>query len=201
MTHEQKPEIVSFRAREDQIETMTVHYMEAGFPVNAARRLAKDGVAEAEARGAADQRRKDAEGIRCLGWLATDFQSGHALGVALETDSEQVDSPSCGTICWEPLWTRPSNVTALKERIKELEGENERLKKPEWVCDEESSYESARDALECEQPSAFEVRKFTACRSVGEVWAFLDENFFAHEFATEIEAKNAAAAIREGGEK
>ncbi|WP_035774775.1 hypothetical protein, partial [Asaia astilbis] len=72
MTHEQKPESAEFRTREEQIETMTVHYMEAGFPINAARKLANDGVAEAEARGAAEQRRKDAEGAEPVAyrWLS-----------------------------------------------------------------------------------------------------------------------------------
>jgi len=115
MTHEQKPGSAAFRTREAQIETMTVHYMEAGFPINAARRLARDGVAEAEARGAAEQRRKDVEGA--VAWVDPTFLPSSDYPW---TDARLLlEDGTKGTI---PLYTRPANVAAHEARVKELEG-------------------------------------------------------------------------------
>lgn len=128
--HEQKPENAEFRTREEQIETMTVHYMEAGFPINAARRLARDGVAEAEARGAAEQRRRDAEGAEPVAWQY------EVKGLGEWQNSETGYGPDiwrlkCGYIKPDqddpdyrkisPLYKCPANVAALRDRIKEFE--------------------------------------------------------------------------------
>lgn len=67
-----------------------------------------------------------------VAWLASDFQSGHILGVAMERSSDLVDRPSCGEINWHPLYTHPdprlaaknAEIERLKKRLSQYEIEN-----------------------------------------------------------------------------
>ncbi|WP_336764309.1 hypothetical protein [Asaia sp. VD9] len=194
MTHEQKPGGVEFRTLETQVSECA-RDLHASLIALEEKLYAE--FAEAEDRGAAEQRRKDAEGAGIAGYIPADTPNFFAISEAKYASTAMHRKPFPNDV---PVYYRPANVAALEARVKELEEENERLKKPEWVCDEETSYADVHDALSQRDDPILEITKFTACRSVRDIWAFLDEKFVVHEFATGIEAKNAAAAIREGGE-
>jgi len=122
MTHGQKPESAEFRALETQVS-------ECARDLHASLIALEEKLyvefAEAEARGAAEQRRKDAEGAEAVWWVdPASFhnpleQSGDhdrdRFAVMLRVRLGEQDIP---------LYTRPANVAALEDRVKELEGEN-----------------------------------------------------------------------------
>ncbi|MFT8851552.1 hypothetical protein [Acetobacter orientalis] len=115
------------KARKNQIEVLTWHFVMAGFPPFPARKLAEDMVSEAEARGAAEQRRKDAEGQEPVAWVRPSEWN----------DSWWNNSWPIRTGAWRscqlreftiPLFDRPANVAALEARVKVLEAENEKFR-------------------------------------------------------------------------
>jgi len=114
--------------RTNQIEVLTEHFMTAGYPPIPARKLAEDTVAEAEARGAAEQRRKEAEGYGTpvYQWRLTSDDNWVTAVDAEELGQVQNGYPASET---RTLYTRPANVAALEARIAELEAENSTLKR------------------------------------------------------------------------
>ncbi|RUT26884.1 hypothetical protein C0V97_04180 [Asaia sp. W19] len=198
MTHEQKPESAEFRTREAQRRHIAQSWADEGMSYALAYEWANRELREAEARGAAEQRRKDAEGANPTAWIIA--QGFYVPFVTLDAGLLRGKPHSVIT----PLYDRPANVTALEARVKELEGEVERLKKPEFysVEDQETGWcdlESLMESLDGDVPY-FEPVEIDCFRSVPKIWAFYDGNT-VHEFATEDEARTAsAAAIREGGE-
>ena len=118
MTDEQNKPV---RSREEQakvlisrINDMTMDYPSREIPL---------ALAEAEARGAAEQRRKDAEGQEPVGYaLRPEMELRKAFNVW--------PSPMATRTDWNvPLYSHPANVAALEGRIAELEGKRERLKR------------------------------------------------------------------------
>jgi len=116
MTHEQKPESAEFRTREAQ-KTALAEALEDGMSRHASTEEAERHIAEAEARGAAEQRRKDAEGDDPKAWIVT--QGFYVPFVTLDVGLLRGKPHSIVT----PLYTRPANVAALEDRVKELEAE------------------------------------------------------------------------------
>ncbi|GBR02131.1 hypothetical protein ACFFGF_04945 [Asaia lannensis] len=139
MTHEQKPESAEFlrnaramqakvkqrlagraefRTREAQIDSLTFHLHEATCDVcwSVARTMAEGFILEAEAQGAAERRREDAEGTEPFAWGVTlDIEMGYPF-LAHKTPISPIPARNV------PLYVRPANVTALEARVKELEG-------------------------------------------------------------------------------
>ncbi|GBQ89134.1 hypothetical protein [Asaia krungthepensis] len=144
----------------------------------------------------AEQRRKDAEGADIAGYIS------EAALVYLTSKAPLTKANIYGSEnqAWPvPLYTRPANVAALEARVKELEGEVERLKKPQWFGVDEDSYGSPHEALECLEIEPLQILEMMGFAATGLVWAFHDGKR-SRRFATEADARNAVAAIREGGE-
>jgi len=103
--HEQKPGSAEFRT----LRTITMTPAEYDRLVKAAADL-----------GAAEQRRKDAEGAEPVGYVLAGLKElfsnpADPLSAAMILASK--DAPHI-----VPLYTRPANVAALEARVKELEG-------------------------------------------------------------------------------
>lgn len=107
------------RTREEQIEDLTSLFGEEGTFTfvddrDAATKHILEAEAEAEVRGAEEQRRKDAEGQEPVMW-----QKQHIDGTWSWTTChafhEANGTPTRG------LYTRPANVAALEARVQELE--------------------------------------------------------------------------------
>jgi len=130
MTHEQKPKSAEFRTREAQVARMCqlFHFPDAdALNVTSASVITRN-ILEAEARGAAEQRRKDAEGNRRIGYLhILLMENGQELEDFSTYDESELVFPNIDplhSVRVEPVYTRPANVAALEARGKELEGEN-----------------------------------------------------------------------------
>lgn len=113
MTDEQKPESAEFRTREAQVADLSSLFFNFCDP----RGVARSQILEAEARGAAEQRRKDAEGAEPVAWIIA--QGFYVPFVTLDAGLLRGRPHSVIT----PLYTRPANVAALEDRVKELERE------------------------------------------------------------------------------
>lgn len=178
MTQEQKPESAEFRTREEQIGALALA-MDAAYP----RTVAEMHISEAEARGAAEQRRKDAERAEPVAWQYEvkglgEWQNGE-VGYGpdvwrlkcgyIKPDRDDPDYRSLS-----PLYDHPANVATLEARVKELEGEGERR---------------IAEAVAAERERCAEV-----CLSLRMVDFSLPESWFNDG------CKASAAAIREGGE-
>jgi len=242
MTHEQKPEGAEFRTREAHRQQIAQAWQDEGMSCSLADAWADRELSEAEARGAAEQRRKDAEGAEPVGRVTGHWADGTpmfdgwdtarplALGAfvydrpanvavlekalndigneVLEGAEPFLDAVIriLKTVGIDPLnGSEPMDQVAdLEDRVKELEGEIERLSKPEFysVEDQETGWfdlESLMVSIDGDIPH-FEPVEIDCFRSVPKIWAFSDGSKI-HEFATENEARAAsAAAIREGGE-
>ena len=184
--HEQKPESAEFRTREE-LEALASsyinrHYLPEGWSDVGAM------VAEMMASGAAEQRRKDAEGAEAVAWVPVHPKHGEIWPMTSGSPHPE-RMPQHYPL--SPLYTRPANVTTLEARVKELEGEAKEMRSalaPFAECavcfdasgnDYERDYpdefslggEDDEDALSC-----LNVGHFRVARSVH------------------------AAAIREGGE-
>jgi len=143
MTHEQKPESAEFRTREAQVADLAFEISDwKSYDDNEDITIARAHAEEFEARGAAEQRRKDAEGDYG-DWLPIDRapKDGTTILVPVKHIGADVvlwdlngwrettnmllmrDPPTH----WMPLPSfpsedRPANVAALEARVKELEG-------------------------------------------------------------------------------
>ncbi|RUT25359.1 hypothetical protein C0V97_12310 [Asaia sp. W19] len=131
MTNEQKPESAEFRTREAQTDALAraigpekiFHLLNQSYREEIMAR-ASSHVLEAEARGAAEQRRKDAEdaeGAEPVGWQ---YQNAYGDWHPILKGSPEWYIRN-GSIV-RPIYTRPANVAALEVRVKELEGEVDR---------------------------------------------------------------------------
>lgn len=81
---------------------------------------------EAEARGAAEQRRKDVEGQQVAGYIPANTPNFFSVSEAKYASTALHRNPFPNDV---PVYYRPANVAALEARIAELEGENTTLKK------------------------------------------------------------------------
>lgn len=132
-TEQNKP----VRSRDEQIVGFATMLMAlaASKPADgdpeAAMETAKNHITEAEARGAAEQRRKDAEGQEPVAWRYEVKRMGYwvsrEVGYGPRVwewywDGKRPDptDPDCRNV--SPLYERPANVPALEARIAELEG-------------------------------------------------------------------------------
>lgn len=125
MTHEQKPESAEFRTREAQ-KAALAEALEDGMSRSASAEEAERYIAEVEARGAAEQRREDAEGAGADAWVPVHPKHGN-LWTMTTNDPNRERLPHEYPLA--PLYLRPTNVTALEARVKELEGEIAQVKK------------------------------------------------------------------------
>ncbi|KXV12591.1 FAD-binding protein [Gluconobacter oxydans] len=118
MTDEQNKPV---RSREEQISALWDALAEGKSHPNSDiySNAAAAHVDEAEARGAAQQRRKDGEGQEPVAWIdASELpERGNNMGT-----SEASLSPRKTHYETTPLYTHPANVAALEGRIAELEG-------------------------------------------------------------------------------
>ncbi|WP_122049691.1 hypothetical protein [Asaia bogorensis] len=119
MTHEQKPESAEFRTREEAIASLAFHLHEATCDVcwSIATIMAEEFILKAEARGAAEQRRKDAEGAEPVAWLIEDRCKGdprraHTPDSAV-TDKAHADKAARFNFKVSALYSRPANITTL----------------------------------------------------------------------------------------
>lgn len=118
----------TLREQDGQVQEMHADMVKAvcsrrsDYPEDVFRAYLKRHIVEAEARGAAEQRRKDAEGSRSVHqWrLTADDEWVNAVDLV---ELEQVRNvyPNSET---RTLYTRPANVAALEARIAELQAEN-----------------------------------------------------------------------------
>ncbi|WP_336764337.1 hypothetical protein [Asaia sp. VD9] len=120
MTHEQKPESAEFRTTEEHALALRHIIDETRVPDRLPVALAH--VRAAEARGAAEQRRKDAEGAEPVGYVRPDMMEFFRQSKALFTSASII--PKRDETHTEALYTRPANVAALEAQVKELEEEN-----------------------------------------------------------------------------
>ena len=121
------------RTRDEQVETLAFEIALWGKSnLHERRAVAEKNLKEAEARGAAEQRRKDAEG--CERWEFEEpeyHDQGMGCGLedrgihdryqAMEYGWEQAVE-RCIERIPEELYARPANVAALEARVKVLEG-------------------------------------------------------------------------------
>jgi len=132
MTHKQKPKSAEFRAREAQVDEIhdltarSVCHGRSDFPSDIFRVYLEVHLLEAEARGAAEQRRKDAEGAEPLAWQWFKLIPG-TVHWRIVLDSEKPLNADRVTNL-TPLYAKPPNVSALEARVKELEGEVEEMR-------------------------------------------------------------------------
>ncbi|CDG39590.1 MULTISPECIES: hypothetical protein [Asaia] len=134
MTHEQKPESAEFRTREAQVARMCqlFHFPDAdALNVTSASIITRN-ILEAEARGAAEQRRKDEpefEKIIAERDEAEDFirkMAETVLGEEVEWSNVYGFQNALNDVSERIFFLEKdtANVTALEARVKELEGEN-----------------------------------------------------------------------------
>ncbi|MBF0859380.1 hypothetical protein HKD24_09155 [Gluconobacter sp. LMG 31484] len=108
------------RTREEQIEALTSQFGEEGtFSYVDDRDAATRHILEAEARGAAEQRRKDAEEQEPFAYVSQIDANTPKSPQGLEQFGEYCDK-KCDYF-QVPLYTHPANVAALEARVKELE--------------------------------------------------------------------------------
>lgn len=203
MTHAQKPE---FRTREAQLERMRemFYFPDADALNERAARVMTRLILEAEARGAAEQRRKDAEGNRRVGYLhILLMENGQELEDFSTYDESELVFPDLDplhSVRVEPVYIRPANVAALEARVKELERE---------IC-------SIRERVKGAASSVMGIRTdamngdnlaITLASYFEDLLGEHDPNGWhpgAQKACDEIEAAivaHMAAAIREGGER
>jgi len=107
MTHEQKPESAEFRTREEQEVYLGARIYAGSKNLTDAIYEAGEHIREAEARGAAEQRRKDAGGNEPVAWALRPEMKLRAAFSAWP-------APMATRNDWNvPLYTRPANVAAL----------------------------------------------------------------------------------------
>ncbi|NVN02173.1 MULTISPECIES: hypothetical protein [Asaia] len=182
MTHEQKPESAEFRTREAQVEEIMgafrgVTHVDGGqFLTHMSKRDLETALKEAEARGAAEQRRKDEpefEKIISERDDAEDFirkMAETALGESVEWSNVYGFQNALNDVSERIFFLEKdtANVAALEARVKELE-----------VASRE--YLEAQDIMQ----------------SKGILGASKDDFLRRNKARDELRA----AAIREGGEK
>lgn len=263
MTHEQKPESAEFRTREAHRRSVAQAWQDEGMGQLCAEELADAELSEAEARGAAEQRRKDAQECQVVGqWQRSDgawedcdpndlssyIISGKtkrilysdpryastlvadARTVVREHEQRRKDAEGAEPVGrvtghwtdgtpmfdgWDtdrplPLgafvYDRPANVTALEDRVKELEGEK--------LANEGAAFERGfqggrRDRYkqyerETAEAVAAEREKITnkldeVAKHLARPWgSYLTEEGIAVKEACAARVEQEAAAIREG---
>ncbi|WP_408872924.1 hypothetical protein [Gluconobacter roseus] len=116
----------AFRSRDAQIRAIANDWIDTGMGRDIAYEWASEVVHEAEARGAAEQRRKDAEGQEPVGYVSHGGLEYLASGKGMRVQNLYGYPDNTWPV---PLYTRPANVAALEARVKELEGERDALKK------------------------------------------------------------------------
>ncbi|KXU99265.1 hypothetical protein AD929_15850 [Gluconobacter potus] len=120
------------RTRDEQIGDIANDWIATGMGRNIAYEWASEVVHEAEARGAEEQRRKDAEGQVPIAWLIEDPLKGrpgcaHLIDRA-STNRAYAENMETLNFDVSPLYTHPANVAALVARVKELVAENEKFR-------------------------------------------------------------------------
>ncbi|MBF0850474.1 hypothetical protein HKD27_05985 [Gluconobacter sp. R75690] len=197
MTNEQNKPV---RSREEQIGAIANDWIAEGMGPDIAHERSAQMVLEAEARGAAEQRWKDAEGQTPFAYVdPTDIEQPFVrLGSA--------DIEIRKTAAWsytQPIYTRPANVAAMEARIAELEAwarelemENTRLKTAQFYGrdEEEGGSNDISSFFDDHDPGT--ILEIDGYRHVNTQWALWDGHR-ARFFETEDDAR--AALTREGG--
>ncbi|WP_148301548.1 hypothetical protein [Asaia prunellae] len=102
---------MEFRTRRAQIGALALA-MDAAYPLV----VAEMHILEAEARGATEQRRKDAEDGEPVAWMYRTRDGSHCVTRYIEEAELE------GIEIFPLSYTRPANIAALEARVKELEG-------------------------------------------------------------------------------
>ncbi|WP_025886485.1 hypothetical protein [Asaia prunellae] len=203
--NEQKPDSAEFRTLDkmvDEIQERLIDLMlERCYPDYSE---IMGWLTEAEARGAAEQRRKDAEGAEPVGYVSRrgleQLTAGKGASSSVQSIYRNPDNS------WPiPLYTCPANVAALEARVKELEAE---------VKEEQRISNLRAEAIDnlTNRCAAMEQEKHEAVAEERERCAKLCEgisleNLWQRIFSCgekaisdtyEARAKDAAADIREG---
>ena len=107
--------------REEQLRSlMGVISPQAEYPLVAD--LLSRHLAEAEARGAEEQRRKDADGQEPFGYLITEHSGdGNQSATTFTKHPVSPEDMSELQLTSLPVYDRPANVAALEARVKELD--------------------------------------------------------------------------------
>ncbi|MDL2169596.1 hypothetical protein [Asaia sp. HumB] len=217
MTHEQKPESAEFRTRGEQIDALAkeigpehIFYMLAASRRQEITERASSHIAEAEARGAAEQRRKYAERAEPVKWQRQN--PGHGW---IDTAEEDLPFYKERGFPVRPLYDRPANVatgldiSAIIRAVCELPDRSSPEDQPDMVL---VTPDELRLILETAQPAnvtALEdrVKELEGALSYLEDEALRFADMYPQSsdmrnsfgvFASKIKAH--AAAIREGGE-
>jgi len=112
----------AFRTRNEQ-QTALIAIIEVGDMVDPFKRMeaAKLHILEAEARGAAEQRRKDAEGQKPVAWCLVTSDQQIINGIHVEKCHAEDWKHRRASDTLTPLYTHPANVAVMEARIAELE--------------------------------------------------------------------------------
>ncbi|GBR06332.1 hypothetical protein GCM10007207_19980 [Asaia siamensis] len=112
--------------------------------------------------GAAEQRRKDAEGAELVAWCLMTADGQIINGIHEEKHQAETYRHRKASDTLTPLYTRPASVTALEDRVKELEGVNKAWSDAAanaltWL--ENGRQANARDELKAAQRRAAAIRE------------------------------------------
>lgn len=126
------------RAEQDgQVQEMHADMVKAvcgrrsDYPEDVFRAYLKRHILEAEARGAAEQRRKDAEAQEIAGYIPENTPNFFSASEAKYASTALHRNPFPNDV---PVYYRPANVAALEAEIAELEGERDRYRKCMTDC-------------------------------------------------------------------
>ncbi|WP_041242747.1 hypothetical protein [Gluconobacter oxydans] len=183
------------RTREEQVKLFGDMVEELGSVGDNSYGWVRREIEAAEARGAAQQRRKDAEGQEPVAWVDAE-----------DLPSEECQRRPCHLILKRtpiystPLYTSPANIAALEARVKELEAEKvarDKAREHNWFYlreDPECSHSDVSGLLDDLCP--LEMVQIAEAADVRTFWAFQRAHGEIFEFDTEEEAL--AALTREG---
>lgn len=125
MVEQNKP----VRSRDEQIGAIANDWIAEGMGPDIAHERSAQMILEAEARGAAEQRRKDAEGQEPVAYTSQIDLDRVRKGKTGDIYSTQKWEGSDDAVFTIPLYTHPANVAALEGRIAELEKERDALRR------------------------------------------------------------------------
>ncbi|GBR03254.1 hypothetical protein [Gluconobacter cerinus] len=207
MTQNTEQNVRTVREQDGQVQEMHADMVKAvcgrrsDYPEDVFRAYLKRHIVLAEARGAEEQRRKDAEGDRPVAWQVRDMRGG-AWPWKQCSESAHEEYKKHSTVETRELFSRPANVAALEARIAELT-EAEQLARADAEaskaryailhaaalslvvsCEQDMCGEAVADELDSEPVSFFQK----------------EDGTIGHSILTFGHIRNARAALtREGG--
>lgn len=133
------------RTRDEQAADLTVSIRAWGrSSAEAIYPMVERHIAEAEARGAAEQRRKDAEGCAIAGYVPDNTPNSFSASEAKYASTALHREPFPGDV---PVYYTPAYVAWREERVKALEETLRRIADSEVFCGSQTLRHMARAAL------------------------------------------------------